>query len=139
MDKQISDAEISRLLLNNLESLQLDDTSELVVVGNFNPPDVSWTSGRVLAPCGTCDKSLVSQQEFLDVIFQCGIAVDHVARRRVVNGELQESILDQVFTSNIDLVECIKISAPLGHSDHAITNADLKTSHVARETCLVQM
>ena len=44
----------------------------------------------------------------------------------MVGGVLQESTLDQVFTSNANLVEDIRIVSPIGHSDHLTIMVDLR-------------
>ena len=35
--------------VHNLDSLQIDDNSELIVIGDMNLADVNWTSGRDIA------------------------------------------------------------------------------------------
>ena len=44
---------------------------------------------------------------------------NEVTRRRMVNGTLQESLLDQILFTNDALVSGFKILSPLGKSDHA--------------------
>ena len=95
--------------------------------------DANWCSGCALAPDDTCtmNKSLLNQRKFLDTVIHKGLVwhiMDQVTRCRMVNGTyaLQESTLDQVFTSNADLVESIVLSAPIGQSDHVIIKVDLK-------------
>ena len=42
----------------------------------------------------------------------------YVTRRRLVDGKLQESLLDQILVSNIDMSRDFKVVAPIGKSDH---------------------
>lgn len=119
----------NRLLLNQLDGLRVDDNSELLIVGDLNLPDVNWHSGRVLASNDTGNKRLLNQNNYMDIIIHKGLVwhiTDQITRRRMVNGVLQESTLDQVLTSNAELVESIVMCSPIGHSDHVtITVKDL--------------
>ena len=91
--------------------MQVDDNSELIIVGDFNLPDINWVSGRVLAPDGTTNKALVNQNENMDIIIQKGLVwhiTNQITRRRMVG-----SWKYQVFTSNANLVEDIWIVSPI--------------------------
>ena len=50
---------------------------------------------------------------------------DEVTRRRVVDGKLQESTLDQVLSTNEAIVNDLEIVSPLGKSDHVCFNIEL--------------
>ncbi len=119
----------NRALLNEIAELQEDDNSELIIVGDFNLPDINWVSGRVLTPDGTTNEALVNQNEYMDIIIQKGLVwhiTNQITRRRMVGSILQESTLDQVFTSNANLVEDIRIVSPIGRSDHLTIMVDLR-------------
>ena len=53
---------------------------------------------------------------------------NEITRRRMVNGTLQESLLDQIICTNDALVSGYKIVSPLGKSDHVCMNIDLGIS-----------
>ena len=53
----------------------------------------------------------------------------YVTRRRLVNGILQESLLDQVLVSNVDISRDLKIVSPLGKSDHLGIVFEVKCSN----------
>ena len=53
---------------------------------------------------------------------------DELTRRRVVSGVLQESTLDQVVSSNEAIVNCVKVLAPFGKSDHVSLLVDLNVN-----------
>ena len=62
----------------------------------------------------------------MDLFVQKGLAwhiKDQITRRRLVNGCLQESTLDQLLTSNEHMIEKLELSAHLGRSDHLVMNA----------------
>ena len=48
--------------------------------------------------------------------------------RRLVNGALQQSSLDQIFSNQDNLITLIDKSAPLGKSDHICLNLTLNVS-----------
>ena len=51
---------------------------------------------------------------------------DEITRRRVVNNKLQESTLDQIFTSDPDVVKQITLGPPLRGSDHLTAMIEVK-------------
>ena len=55
-----SDAQ-NNLLLTELNKLPINDDSELVIVGEFNLPDVNWLSGNLKAFSDTNDRNLLNQ------------------------------------------------------------------------------
>lgn len=82
----------------------MNDNSELILVGDFNLPNVNWQSGCVRAPSETMDRNLLNQMKFVDFFIQKGLTwpiKDQITRCRLVNGHLQESTLDQLLSSNM--------------------------------------
>ena len=71
------------------------------------------------------------QQKYLDLFSQLGLTAcindGTVTRRRLVDGTLQESLLDQVLVSDLNSVVDVTTVAPLGKSDHVSILVDLKT------------
>ena len=109
-----------------LNKLPINDDSELIIVGDFNLPDVNWFSGNLKVCSDTTDRNLLDQLKFMDLFVQKGLTwhiKDQITRRRLVNGCLQESTLDQLLTSNEHMIEKLELSAPLGRSDHLVMNA----------------
>ena len=77
----------------------------------------------------TFDKKLLNQKEFIDCFISCGLTwhiTDEITRRRVVNNKLQESTLDQIFTSDPDVVKQITLGPPLRGSDHLTAMIEVK-------------
>lgn len=106
----------------------MNDNSELILVGDFNLPNVNWQSGCVRAPSETMDRNLLNQMKFVDFFIQKGLTwhiKDQITRCRLVNGHLQESTLDQLLSSNMHLIESVETHAPLGRSDHLIIETTL--------------
>ena len=103
---------------------------ETILTGDFNLPDVSWANGLV-SGCSVTNKFLNLQLEYLDLFTQKGLKwylTNEITRRRMVAGTLQESLLDQVLSTNDALVSSFKILSPLGKSDHVCINIDLGIS-----------
>ena len=103
---------------------------ETILTGDFNLPDVSWANGLV-SGCSVTKKFLNLQLEYLDLFTQKGLKwylTNEITRRRMVAGTLQESLLDQVLSTNDALVSSFKILSPLGKSDHVCINIDLGIS-----------
>ena len=104
---------------------------ETIIVGDFNLTDVNWVTGSVSAPSGTNNKLLLNQIKFLDTIHECGYTwsiTDEVTRRRIVNGVLQESTLDQIFCTNDAAITDFNIVSKLGKSDHLCILAELNVN-----------
>ena len=107
--------------------------TESLIFGDFNLPNVSWVYGTLDAPHGTIDKNLIVQQNFLDVIHNNGFTwtvTNEITRRKIVNGRLQESTLDQICCTDNAIVNDFNIVAPLGRSDHLciVTELNLYTN-----------
>ncbi len=120
-------ADQNEAILNMLKKLVRHNV-ESVVVGDLNLPNVSWISGSVNAPLSTNNKVMTVQQQFLDCVHENGLVwfiTDEITRRRVVDGNLQESTLDQVFATNDALINDVNIVSPLGKSDHVCFNIEL--------------
>jgi hypothetical protein len=82
----------NRVLLNEIAELQVDDNCELIIVGDFNLPDINWVFGRVLAPDGTTNEALLNQNEYMDIIIEKGLVwhiTNQITRRRMVGSILQ--------------------------------------------------
>ena len=85
----------------------LSDDNEIVMVGDFNLPDVLWDLGIVACPSDTNNQKYVIQQMFLDFFVQHDLSWvigDGVkTRRRQVLTELQAATLDNVLTSDSNI------------------------------------
>ena len=130
----------STSLSTNLNSKLIDCISsicketndyETILTGDFNLPDVSWENGNVIGVLSSENKFLNLQLEYLTLFTEKGmnwLLTNEITRRRMVNGSLQESLLDQILFTNDALVSGFKILAPLGKSDHVSMNIDLGIS-----------
>ena len=112
----------SSKLLNSIKSIKQNSTEELQIYGDFNLPSVKWESGIVNCPAHTTNKFFTVQIEFLEALLEKGlsplVADGTITRRRLVDGTLQESLLDQVLVSNQNTVESVETLSPFGKSDH---------------------
>lgn len=107
--------------IKNLKSL-MPSGSEMMLVGDFNLPDVLWNTGTVDCPSDTKNRQFLVQKKFIDMFLETGLfwhlPDGTVTRRRMYNGALQESLLDQVLTSDPALILDCEVSASMGKSDH---------------------
>ena len=105
---------------------------ETLLLGDLNLPDISWETGS-LRNCNsdTNNKFLLQQLEFIDLFNKLGLMwslINEITRRRVVQGVLQESLLDQVLYTNEALVSDVKLLSNLGKSDHVSLKIELGIS-----------
>ena len=103
----------------------------VIVVGDINLPKVDWKQGIVIKPENSTDKWLNMQNELLDLFITKGFSwfiEEQKPRIRNVNGSLQQSTLDQVFTNNAGLINSVEITAPLGKSDHVSMMVEVNSS-----------
>ena len=128
--------EQNNILLTSLSNIcTVDSDYETVLVGDFNLPDVSWTTGVVRSPPDTNNKILNVQKQFVDVFHNNGLVwllKNDITRSRLINGVLQESLLDQVLTTNDAVFDEYKILSPLGKSDHVSINIVLNIPKIHR-------
>ena len=126
----ITQEEQNNLILE-IKNLKLLENEDLHILGDFNLPDVHWGTNTVNCPVNTRNTFYTMQQKYLDLFSQHGLTAcindGTVTRRRLVDGTLQESLLDQVLVSDLNSVVDITTVAPLGKSDHVSILVDLKT------------
>ena len=104
---------------------------ETVVVGDFNLPDVSWDTGNVKCPQVTQNELFLQQMQYVETFNQLWMKwflTNETTRCRLVNGVLQESILDQVLFTNEALVTDVKLLSSFGKSDHVSMKIELGVS-----------
>ena len=117
-------------IINQISKLKASMASELIIVGDFNLPDVSWDYGYVNCPSDTIDVNYTTQERFIKFFVNNGlhshIKDGTVTRRKLVDGKLQESLLDQVITSNSAIVNSVELISAVGKSDHLGIISNLK-------------
>ena len=89
-------------LRSDLHKLPTSDTDQVILVSDFNLPDVCWSNETVRGPINTSDRRLLNQKKYIDCFVSCGLTwhiTDEITRRRAANNKMQESTLDQIFTS----------------------------------------
>lgn len=104
------------------------DFPNIIMVGDFNLPNVDWINGIVLGPVDTVDQKLALQDEYLDLFTTMGLHwyLDEPTRCKLVGNNVQSAILDQVFSNNECIIKDVNIKAPLGKSDHV--GIDIETN-----------
>ena len=113
---------------NFVQSASSKNDLEKVLFGDFNFPNISWISGNVIGPNNSVNKGVVLQQKFVNEVHNAGLSwliTDEITRRRMVGNKLQESTIDQVFSSDDSLITDFNLFSPLGKSDHVSIIVDL--------------
>ena len=94
----------NQTLISCIDSICNDKIyDESLILGDFNLPDVSWVTGTVNCKADTDNKVLLNQIRFIELFDLKGLSwyfTDEITRRRMVKGVLQESLLDQILTTN---------------------------------------
>lgn len=120
-------------LLTQVENLKIEQGEDLLLFGDFNLPNVNWDSFAVNCNDNTRDSNLILQKQYLDVFSEKGLSSvlenGTITRRRIVGNNLQESQLDQVLSSNDDIVLSAETVSPLGKSDHLGILVEIKLNN----------
>ena len=123
---------LNKKLLSCIKEIcKTSNTYETIVVGDFNLPDVSWETVNIKCSHLTQNDNLLNQMEYMELFNELGMKwflTNETTRRRLVNGVLQESILDQVLFTNEALVTDVKLLASFGKSDHISMKIELGVS-----------
>ncbi|XP_060136500.1 uncharacterized protein LOC132592834 [Zootoca vivipara] len=93
--------------------------SEIVVMGDFNYPDICWMSNSA--------KSIRSNR------FLTGLA-DNFIVQKVGEATRGSAILDLVLTNSDDLVSGVEVAGSLGGSDHALLEFIIQRKGAAKHT-----
>ena len=117
-------------LLSQIENLKLSPSEDLIVLGDFNFPNVNWDNLTANCNTNTINNNLIIQKRYLDMFSEKGLTPvlnnGTVTRRRVVDNVLQESHLDQVLITNSDFITNAETVSALGKSDHVGVLVNLK-------------
>ena len=124
--------QLYKVLLSSIKDIcKASNTYETILVGDFNLADVSWETGSVKCSELTTNDNLLLQREYMDLFNELGMKwflTNETTRRRLVNGVLQESILDQGLYTKEALVIEAKLLASFGRSDHISMQIELGVS-----------
>ncbi len=106
-----SDAENDEKLREQIRSLKEHKHEKLLLMGDFNHPQIDWTNK-------VCLENLQHPaMKFLECT-QDAYLYQHVQEPTRVRMGQQSNILDLVLTNSEEMVDDLLISAPLGSSDH---------------------
>jgi len=98
-------------LFNLIDSLRLTINGNLLFLGDFNWPNIDWTSWTTSSQTGSEIKFIVTlRKNFL---------TQHVSKPARARGDDEPHTLDLVL-SNEQFIENITILAPIGKSDHSL-------------------
>jgi hypothetical protein len=126
-------------LLHQLEKVPFTspESPNIIMVGDFNLPNIDWLNGIVLAPTDSLDQKIIVQNEYIDLFTTMGLHwyIDNEPTRlKLVGNNIQSSILDQVLCNNECVISDVNVTAPLGKSDHACieieTNLQTNTEYM---------
>ena len=111
-------------LINSIDQYisSIPVNQNIIMVGDFNLPNVDWDNGIVICPTNTSNKSYLVQQAYLDLfrLHNLTWSLDNsmISRCRLVNNNLQMSNLDQILFSDSSMFKNIILKSPLCKSDH---------------------
>ena len=127
------------MLLNCIETICKESNDyETILLGDFNLPNISWVNGNISGISSTENKCLSLQLDYLNLFTEKGLhwcLTNEITRRKMVDGTLQESLLDQILSTNDALVASFKIVSPLGKSDHFCIKIGLDISFDNNKNC----
>ena len=119
-DDVICERSLNHVLLSCLKEIcNESNLFETFLVGDFNLPDISWDTCNLKNISSTKNKILLQQLDYMDLFNQLGMKwhlVNEITRCRMVNGVLQENLLDQVLYTNEAFVSDVKLLSNLGKS-----------------------
>lgn len=117
-------------LISQVENLKVNCSEDLLLIGDFNFPNVNWENFSANCNINSTSEKLNIQKRYLEMFSENGLnpalCDGTITRRRVVGNTLQESQLDQVLCSNADLVTNAETVSSLGKSDHLGVLVNLK-------------
>ena len=134
----LNDAQNSEFLEYFSSKVSNYNNIEKLIFGDFNCPDVLWTTGNVVGPADSLNKSIVFQQNLLEKVHDAGmdwLITDEITRRRKFANTLQESSIDQIFLSADSLISEFSIFSPLGKSDHVSIISELNLFVPSNDHC----
>ena len=114
---------------SELHKLPISNIDQVILVGDFNLPDVCWSNGTIRGPIDTSDRRLLNQKKYIDCFVSCGLTwhiTDDITRRRIVDNKMQESTLDQILTSDSDIIKQFTLGPPLRGSGHLTAVLEVK-------------
>ncbi len=129
-------------LVSALKNLSVDHPDdEVIIVGDFNLPDVCWVTGTVRGSSETRNRMLLLQQDYVDLITDLGFTwhiTDEITRRRVVSGVLQESTLRP--PKRIRILSALVFGPGLytPHTTHHTNRHYTSPKYTSRDICLVE-
>lgn len=92
---------------------------EVLIAGDFNLPRIDWSSWT------TPTDHTSTEFKFIEYILDCYMH-QHITSPTRGRGTDQPSILDLVLTDDVNCLDDIEITSPLGKSDHSMISMDLK-------------
>ncbi len=102
-----------RLLFEALKKIAAQKHSQVVLWGDFNLPNIDWSSWM------TGSNNLTRDFKFIECICDCYFH-QHITDPIQGQGTDRSSVLDLIFTDESETVSKIVLEAPLGKSDHSV-------------------
>ena len=122
--------QMNQVLLSCLKNICNESNAfEALVIGDFNLPDISWTTCSAKSKSSTNNFAILQQLDYINLFNEVGMSwylLDEITQRKLVNGVLQESLLDQVLYTNEALVTNVELLSGLGKSDHVSLDISLE-------------
>ena len=121
-----STEENNRDLNNFLSGLSNIKNTDLILMGDFNYPKITWREG-----CGHTEDT--KSEKFLDSINDAYL-YQHIQKPTRYRCGQKENILDLIFTTSEDAVDSISYTPPIGKSDHCSLTFSVTKSENAKQS-----
>ncbi len=102
-----------------IQSLNQSNYSHILLLGDFNYPELEWSSGASL---GNCSQNATA---FVDAVNDAFL-YQHIDFPTRYRPNETSNTLDLIFTNEESMVEEVSESAPLGKSDHVVITFKLR-------------
>ena len=98
-------------LVNGLLSRMLEGRSHILIVGDFNHPEINWTTEST-------PRDLNHPASLFMEAIRDSFLVQHVVKPTHYRGDQTANVLDLVFTNEQEMIDNIRHEAPVGKSHH---------------------
>ena len=104
--------------LYNLIEVAIKGRSHVLLVGDFNHPEVDWENETT--PNNSDHKASI----FMEKVIRDNFLYQHVRRPTHYRGEQTPTLIDLVLTNEEGMIDNITHKAPIGHSHHQVLSFD---------------
>ena len=116
------------ILLQQLNKVPFtsDNSENIIMVEDFNLPNVDWVNGLLVSPVNSISQYSRIQNKYLDLLTTKRFLwfIGEYTKCKLEENRLDKTTLDKVFSNNKCLIGMV--SLPLGKSKHACIEKEVK-------------